>query len=79
MAGRFGSDHIRSGPVSEFVARYTGLLRAAVLALAGLILVIIDQVTVWDIVILAVLVVVGLFVVEIIRAPAAHRAAQTTA
>ena len=73
---RFGNDHVRSGPVSEFVARYTALFRVGIVALAGLILVIIDHPTAWDIAILAVLLVVGLLLVELIRAPAVHRSAE---
>ena len=66
-ARRFGGEHVHAGPVSAFVARFTGVLRVAILALAGIILIAIDQPTVLDVVILAVVVVLALLIVEVIR------------
>ena len=76
---RFGSAHVHAGPVSTFVARYTGLIRAGILGLAGLILLMVDHPSPWTVVLLAVLALIGLGVVEVVRAPGARAAEPETA
>ncbi len=56
------------GPVTTFVARYTNVLRIAVLAVAGLVLLFITP-TAGKIILLAAIVVVLLLAIEAIRAP----------
>jgi LPXTG-motif cell wall-anchored protein len=66
--GRAGRG-LRDGPVGDFVTSYANVLRVAIIAIGGIVLLLIDGPSLATIIVLAVIVVLLLVAVQLLRAP----------